>query len=66
MHLPYSLRLALNLMFVQVKDLGPQFSYRGVFIVEYLGPIVIMTIAAARPAWLYAASTSAPLSPVAQ
>lgn len=51
---------------MQVKDLGPQFSYRGVFIVEYLGPIVIMAIAAARPAWLYAASTATPMSPVAQ
>jgi hypothetical protein len=39
--------------YVQVKDLGPQFSYKGVFIVEYAGPIAIMAIAASRPAWLF-------------
>ena len=27
-----------------VKDLGPQFSYRGVFILEYLGPILIVSV----------------------
>lgn len=37
----------------QVKDLGPQFSYRGVFLVEYAGPILIMIIVGTRPAILY-------------
>ena len=27
-----------------VKDLGPQFSYRGVFVLEYLGPILIVSL----------------------
>lgn len=33
---------------VEAKDLGPQFSYRGVFIIEYAGPIVIVLAAALR------------------
>lgn len=38
---------------IAVKDLGAQFSYRGVFIVEYLGPILIMLAFASRPEWLF-------------
>lgn len=38
---------------VVVKDLGPQFSYRGVFIIEYLGPILIVALCATRPSFLY-------------
>lgn len=36
-----------------MKDLGPQFSYRGVFIVEYLGPILIVLLYAFRPSFLF-------------
>lgn len=35
---------------VSVKDLGPQISWRTVFLVEYLGPILI------HPLWLYGVS----------
>lgn len=38
-----------------VKDLGPQFSYRGVFLVEYAGPIAILLAFLARPAALFGA-----------
>ena len=38
---------------VTVRDLGPQFSYRGVFVVEYAGPLVIMLWFASRPALVY-------------
>ena len=31
---------------ITVKDLGPQFSYRGVFIIEYGGPLLIMALQA--------------------
>lgn len=41
-----------------MKDLGPQFSYRGVFIVEYLGPILIMLAFASRPEWLFGKGSS--------
>lgn len=40
---------------IAVKDLGPQFSYRGVYLIEYAGPLVIMAVYAARPAWVYGA-----------
>jgi very-long-chain enoyl-CoA reductase len=43
---------------VEVKDLGPQFSYRGVFIVEYAGPIAIVAAYAMRPAFLYGAGVA--------
>lgn len=36
-----------------VKDLGPQVGYRTVFVVEYLGPIVILLLFALRPSFLF-------------
>lgn len=33
--------------------MGPQFSYRGVFVIEYLGPILIVLGYALRPSFLY-------------
>jgi very-long-chain enoyl-CoA reductase len=44
---------------IEVKDMGPQFSYRGVFIVEYLGPILIVALYAMRPAWIYGEGAAA-------
>ena len=38
---------------VEVKDLGPQFSYRGVFLIEYAGPIAIVLAYTLRPAFLF-------------
>jgi very-long-chain enoyl-CoA reductase len=38
---------------VQFKDLGPQVSYRGVFLVEYAGPIAFMVAYASRPSFIY-------------
>jgi hypothetical protein len=38
---------------IEVKDLGTQFSYRGVFFLEYLGPIVIVGLFALRPSFLF-------------
>jgi len=39
---------------LQYKDLGPQISYRTVFVVEYAGPIAMMLLFAARPGFVYA------------
>ena len=51
---------------LQVKDIGPQFSYRGVFIIEYLGPILIMAFVAMRPAFLFGSEAlNTPLSSTA-
>lgn len=36
-----------------VKDLGPQIGYRTVFVVEYLGPIVILLLFALRPSFMF-------------
>ncbi len=38
---------------IEAKDLGPQFSYRGVFVIEYLGPILIILMYAMRPTFLF-------------
>lgn len=38
----YSNDTILKKKILIVKDLGPQFSYRGVFILEYLGPVIIL------------------------
>lgn len=43
---------------LQLSDLGPQIGYRTVFIVEYLGPILILLAYYARPAALYGAGAS--------
>ncbi|RYG50543.1 hypothetical protein EON67_05085 [archaeon] len=43
---------------IAVKDLGPQIGYRTVFVVEYLGPILIMLAYGLRPAALYGESAA--------
>lgn len=37
---------------VYIKDLGPQISWRTVFVLEYLGPLVVYLIVATRP-WVF-------------
>lgn len=55
-----------NNMTLELKDLGPQFSYRGVFLVEYGGPILIMALYAMRCECIFGAgSETAPWNPVA-
>jgi hypothetical protein len=49
---------------VWVKDLGQQFSYRGVFLLEYGGPLVLMALFALRPSFLYSGVGSAPAGPL--
>ena len=41
---PCSEKTNLKDKIIIIKDLGPQFSYRGVFILEYLGPILIVSV----------------------
>lgn len=49
-----------------IKDIGPQFSYRGVFFWEYFGPIAIVAFLATRPSFIYGEGASEkPLSDVA-
>ena len=55
---------ALNALTLTVKDLGPQFSYRGVFLIEYGGPIAIVLAALLRPAAIFGAG-SQPLNVLA-
>lgn len=38
---------------IHVKNLGPQIGYRTVFIVEYLGPLLIVLLYSYRPAFIY-------------
>jgi very-long-chain enoyl-CoA reductase len=42
---------------IYAKNLGPQFSYRGVFLIEYGGPIAIMLAFSLRPAFLFGAGS---------
>ena len=42
---------------VYVKNLGAQFSYRGVFLIEYGGPIAIALLFALRPSFLFGAGS---------
>jgi len=48
---------------VWVKDLGQQFSYRGGFLLEYGGPLVLMALFALRPSFLYS-GVAAPGGPL--
>lgn len=49
------------------KDLGPQIGYRTVFVVEYLGPILIMLLYAMRPSLIFGeGASSKPYDPVAK
>ncbi len=51
---------------LEMKDLGPQFAYRGVFFWEYLGPILVFALMAMRPSFLYGAGAAdRPMSNVA-
>jgi len=36
-----------------LKDLGPQISWKGVFLIEYFGPLLIYTILYLRPSFVY-------------
>jgi hypothetical protein len=42
---------------LEVKDYGVQFSYKGVFLIEYFGPFAIMLLFFLRPAFIYGASS---------
>jgi len=60
----YEVNLAKDVLIL--KDYGPQIGYRTVFVVEYLGPILIMALYALRPAILYGkGAAEASWSPVA-
>jgi len=51
---------------IKVSDYGPQIGYRTVFIIEYLGPILILLAYAARPAFIYGAGAAgSPWNPTA-
>lgn len=53
---------------IYIKDLGPQISWRTVFVLEYLGPLVLYIIVATRP-WIFygdKAGTAYPFSTTAK
>ncbi|EWM23193.1 3-oxo-5-alpha-steroid 4 [Nannochloropsis gaditana] len=50
-------------MILLFKDLGPQIDYKTVFLLEYLGPILIMLLYASRPSFIYGRPPSVPPSP---
>ncbi|XP_001847824.2 probable very-long-chain enoyl-CoA reductase art-1 [Culex quinquefasciatus] len=45
-----------------VKDLGPQISWKGVFLAEYAGPIAVYMLFYQRPSLIYGAAASNPIS----
>lgn len=48
---------------IYLKDLGPQISWKGVFLVEYTGPLVLYLVTYCRPALLYGAVAAAQPKP---
>merc|ERR1712137_64607 len=46
---------------VVFKDLGPQIQWRTVFIIEYLGPMLIYPLFFLQPQWIYGFHTSEPI-----
>lgn len=47
---------------IYVKDLGPQISWKGVFLAEYAGPIFVYLIFYQRPSFIYGNLHSTPIS----
>lgn len=45
-----------------VKDLGPQISWKGVFLAEYAGPIFVYMIFYQRPSFIYGSAAANPMS----
>jgi len=58
------LNLPRNNAQIFLKDLGPQISWKTVFMVEYLGPLLIYPIFYLRPAIIYGKTSGAPILPV--
>jgi very-long-chain enoyl-CoA reductase len=52
-HHPFTSLSSMILCASLLQDLGPQIGYRTVFVLEYLGPILIMLFYAMRPGFLY-------------
>ena len=51
---------------IELKNLGMQFAYRWLFLIEYGGPPAIMALIAMQPAWVYGQSPRNGLSPATQ